>query len=236
MKAAPAGLYDGVLVLGGKSEATSPPTANIGGIFGTPSYALSYLLAARMLLERAVETGRVNDVALPLAYLQRHAFELGLKTLIDVAYDVAADEERIDLVKRGEAVDTVRSKRAPRIHPLPRLINDLRQALATIGYAPVPSELVELADVLSAVEEHEPTRLRYERVGRGDHPPMPSLPESRPFEVGSMQKRLEEVFVRFMAYRENAMHLDSEQWNLLEALAMEQEANFQQLLRLGVEP
>ncbi len=236
MKAAPDGLYQSVLVFGGKVEATPPPTANIGGVFGTPNYALSYLLAARLTLERAAETGRVDDVALPVAYLQRHAFELGLKSLIDIAYDVADEGERIRLVERREPPDSVTVRYADRSHDLRKLIADLGEALTIVNYGEVPDELVAVADLLAAVEEDVPDRLRYGRVGRRTEHPMASLPESRPFEVGSMQERLEDAFARFLLYRENALDLNADEWNLLEALAVEAEACFQQLLRLGVEP
>lgn len=90
--------------------------------------------------------------------------------------------------------------------------------------------------MLAVVEEDVPDRLRYRRVGQQTEAARRSLPESRPFEVGSMQERLEGVFARFMVFRENAFALDAEEWNLLESLAAEQEAGLQRLLRLGVEP
>src|SRR5687768_3395604 len=130
-----------------------PPTANIGGVFRTPNYALSYLLAARLTLERAAETGRVDDVALPVAYLQRHAFELGLKSLIDIAYDVAVEGERIRLVERREPPDRVIVRYADRSHDLRKLIADLGEALTTVNHGEVPDELVAVADLLATVEE-----------------------------------------------------------------------------------
>lgn len=236
MKAAPAGLYDNVLVFGGKAEATTPPATSIGGVFGTPNYALSYLLAARMTLERAVEAEQVAPIALPVAYLQRHAFELALKNLIDIAYDVAGDEERIRLVEQGESPDGVPVRYADQTHKLAKLIKDLGDALSGIKCGSVPDELVALAAVLATVEEDVPERLRYERVGKKKELPRPSLPESRPFEVGSMQERLEAAFERHLVYRENVLDLDAEEWNLLEALVVDRQACFERLLRLGLEP
>lgn len=236
MKPAPEGLYDNVLVFGGKGSASSPPAAEIGGTWRTPNYPLSYLLAARMTLERAVEAGHVAAVVLPVAYLQRHAFELGLKSLIDLAYDVADDEERIGRVQQGQSHEDVPVRYAQKDHGLGKLISELEKALTAVKYDPVPRELVELADVLATVEAEVPDRLRYGRVGKAKDPQLPSLPEARPFEVGQMQERLEAVFARYLVYRQNALDFEADEWNLLEALAVESEACFQQLLRLGVEP
>ncbi len=64
MKPRPA-IYANILVLGGgRPDATGAVVARIGGPWAQPNLGLSYLLAARHVLEAGEREGRLNEVAL----------------------------------------------------------------------------------------------------------------------------------------------------------------------------
>lgn len=234
MKAAPEGLYDGVLMFRDGSE-RRPPAARLGGIWRTPNYALSYLFTARLALERAAETGHVDAVTLPVAYLQRHAFELALKLVIDLAYEVVTGTHRIQRIKAEGDAKEVSTHVAARTHRLCCLVAELRGVLLASGREGPIDQLNRIAEALIQVEDKDRERLRYQRIGKKNSPEV-SLPEERLFRVGEMQAKLEKTFEQHFAFRSNAADLDCNTWNLLETLIFECEANLQQLLKLGFEP
>ena len=57
-------------------------SARWGGMVRTPDYFDVYLLAAGQLIERAEHDNRLDEMAVPCFYLQRHTLELAIKELI----------------------------------------------------------------------------------------------------------------------------------------------------------
>jgi hypothetical protein len=77
-------MYRDVFIIGHERVISNGhPVGRVGGKWARPNYALSYLLAARYVLDRATEAKTLNEIALPVAYLQRHAFELALKQIVN---------------------------------------------------------------------------------------------------------------------------------------------------------
>ncbi len=249
MRAAPDGLYD--MIVGFGTPGAQTHDAKIGGVWKKPHYRLSYLLAARMTLEVAAEQGRTDEVALPVAYLQRHAFELAIKDVTGLAYSVAADKQRIQRLQRGLPDECPPERFAEEIHHIGNLLDELKKILAKIGAEDLfPSDLDRVHEHLRSVEEGIPERLRYDRIRPFPPPPEPgskslkrkdmplegSLPEARVFKLGETQELLENTFARHFIYRHDAvMDLDPDQWTLLESLAVQSMGNSEQLLRMGAE-
>jgi hypothetical protein len=146
-------LYDDVLVFGGGSPATDgPPTARIGGFWSQLDYGRSYLLAARYVIECGRRDGRQNEVALPVAYLQRHALEVGLKDLLQSACAIKADRAWLEALKLDGKAPRPAVKKVKHHHDFHCLLRWLRKALEEIQYGDVPAEFGTLADKVSAVE------------------------------------------------------------------------------------
>ena len=210
-------------------------TAIVGGIWRAPQYALSYLLGARLILEQAMSLGHMEEVALPVAFLQRHCLELGLKNLVDLARSVHADAQRLHALQAGiGASPPLIEPEASWGHALPKLVIEAREALGAIAYD-LPNELATLADDLDAAEDGHPDRFRYERVGN-PRISSPSLSASIELPLLARQERLEAVFDRHLVYRPDALDRLPDGVNLWEALQIESEALFQALLRFGVGP
>ncbi len=183
-------IYDDVLVFGGGSPATDgPPIAKVGGFWSHPDYDRSYLLAARYVIECASRDQRQNEVALPVAYLQRHALEIALKDLILGARHISADRAWLEALKLDGKAPVPQVPKSAFGHQLRALIAELREALAEIGYGDVPAEFVTLADKVLAVEGTDPTRLRYATGVDGKE----SFPKPVTIPVGETQAELEQI-------------------------------------------
>lgn len=193
----------------GAARPTPDGVVTYGGRMSHISYSRSFLFAAHTLIHKAIEEHRLHDVALPLAYLQRHALELALKDCIAIAREIKRDELWLVALKKDKRA------RRPKGPPLGRLTHDfkeivaqLRTALAAIGWKPrIPRA------VLGAIRLHRenPERLRYEEVivrrkkKRADRKE-PILRKSYgktkvKLELLARQQQLEEVFWDHLHYK-----------------------------------
>lgn len=133
----PSELYQNIMIA--RPRAT-PKTdvAEIGGIWATPDYAISYLLAARQLLESGKTNSRIEDIAIPLSYLQRHALELAPKNLINLANHVKYQQQVIDDLRAGRFGPVQAPRTAPLVHDFSTIIQALQSALSGIGFGAPP--------------------------------------------------------------------------------------------------
>jgi len=223
MKARPA-IFSNILIMGGGSPGTDgPPMARVGGVWAEPNLGLSYLFAARHVLEGAERERRLNEVALPAAYLQRHALEVALKDTIGTAFAIKRDEGWLEGLKRDPKARPASPREIPFTHDLKRLLGILREALAAIGFGDVPAQIVALAERLGAVEQFEPTRFRYLTLKGGAR----SFPEPVLLLVGETQDLLEALFEGVFTYQ--GTEPDE---NLVTSLAHEGMALDQAILRI----
>ncbi len=218
-------IYDAILVIGGGSVASDgSPVAKIGGTWAQPNLGLSYLLAARHVLEAGERERRVNEVALPAAYLQRHAFEVALKDVIETARVLKTDEDWLNALKADPKARRSKPEEVPFVHAFDQLLALLREALAAISFGEPPKEVVDTVARLRATEGHEPSRLRYLTVRRGER----SFPGSVTLRVGETQDLLEHVFERVFAYQGTEVVEE----NLVTSLAHEGMALDQAILQI----
>lgn len=196
--------------------------ARLGGFWAQPDLALAYLFGARLILERAVHEKRINEVALPVAYLQRHAFELVLKDLLKLAYAMRADKiwlARLSRSRRATRPDEMRVKHG---HQLPKLTSDLVAALKAIGYE-LPSDVDTMSQKLARIDAGAPDRLRYSTTASGTL----SFPRPTVLAVTKTQEQLEALFAQSLAFDK-----DDEE-NLATAMVLEAHGYTQALARLG---
>ncbi len=62
--------------------------ARFGGGWRNPSYVGAYLKAAQILIERAKADKELDQLGLPIFYLQRHTLELSIKNILRCLYEV----------------------------------------------------------------------------------------------------------------------------------------------------
>lgn len=204
-------LYDSILVFGGGTPAVDgPPVATVGGWLAQPNLALSYLLAARQVIEAGQRDQRSNEVALPVAYLQRHALEVAIKHVLGVVFGIKASEDWLEALRQDPNADAENAKEVPFTHDFKELLSELKRWLAAINFGDPPQEVVDAAYRLGAAEQFEPTRFRYltKRGGARSFPTEIVLP------IGETQALLEELFKNVFEYRET--HSDEE--NLVTSL------------------
>jgi hypothetical protein len=188
-------IYDRVLVFGGGSPPTDgPPIAKIGGFLPQPDYGLSYLLAARYVIQSGQADRRQNEVALPTAYLQRHAFEIALKDLRDQARRIKVDYAWLAALRLDSKAAAPNVPKLKFEHDLATLLAQVGTALAEIDYGDVPPEFAELVDRMAALERSDPTRVRY-ATGKDGKTSFPSPVE---IPVGETQERLEQLFAKHL--------------------------------------
>ncbi len=205
-------IYRNVLVIGGQSSSVNGlPVARIGGIWSQPNLGLSYLLAARHVLEAGERENKVSEVALPTAYLQRHAFEVAVKDVAHTALVIRRDERWLAELTQDASARPGDIGGVPFIHSLSALVGVLRDALAQIGFGEVPAEIVAVAEQLGEAEQFEPTRFRYLNDRSGAR----SFPHETFLNVGEAQERLETLFENVFEYQD----VEVEKENLVTALA-----------------
>jgi hypothetical protein len=207
-------IYRSVLAFGGGSPTSEgPPVAKVGGFWAEPNLGLSYLLAARHVIEKGSVESRLNEVALPAAYLQRHAYEVALKDVLETAYMLKRDETWLQMLKASPKAKPPTQTKVPPEHRFDELLNLLGVALAEIDYGGVPPEVQEMSKRLGQVEDFEPTRLRYLKLRSGAQ----SFPNPVLLHVGETQARLEAVFENVFVYK----HVEGANENLVTSLAHE---------------
>lgn len=180
-------IFRDILVFRSKIERQDDePTVATGGTFGQPNLPLSYLFAARQLLQGGDD---VVELVRPIAYLQRHALELGLKRLIDVANELFTNDIWIAALESKPGTPQPFCQSAPPIHDLKKLVKEAHASLERIGRS-LPDELAQWAERLSALEDNSPDRWRYSQQRNGK----PSFPERVRIPIHLHQRNLEKLF------------------------------------------
>ena len=190
----------------------------------TPDYFDVYLLAAGQLIERAEHDNRLDEMAVPCFYLQRHTLELAIKELVKRLHrldygDVVVKMMREGLDHRAHLPVQVRT-----IHKLTALVEDLRSLVYRRGYA-FPAVLEALARDFDAVEDGDETRSRYP-AGKG------GKNFEKKYALGSYP---EEVVVPLKAWqvRLEAIEADSMHESLREQLCDAAQRQDEELYSLG---
>jgi hypothetical protein len=190
-------MYRDILIIGGGQR--GPGIARVGGRWAEPNLGLSYLLAARHVIEAGERDRQLNEVALPAAYLQRHALEVAIKDVTDRAYVLKHGTDRLAALKTDPSATGGEIMKCRFIHALNKVLDEMRNALAAIGYK-VPFEVATMVTRLGAAEADEPTRFRYLTLKKGGR----SLEAEFILPVGETQDLLEDLFDRELRFNEAA--------------------------------
>ncbi|MBK6918826.1 MAG: hypothetical protein IPH07_15650 [Deltaproteobacteria bacterium] len=184
-------IYNDILPLGDRTDRSGEtPKARIGGWMYSPRISPSYLLAARRLIGNVGpgDGPQVGVVALPIVFLQRHSYELALKDLIEVAYEIERGRRWVAAVRaEGPEASVAAAKRPAREHQFGKILEELKEVLLAIGFdvKGIRDEMRAMAERLTTIEEGQHTRARY-----GD------FAKPKELELGRVQLDLEDLYQR----------------------------------------
>ncbi len=164
-----------------KTEDLKNGISRFGGRWRSPSYLHAYYRSTCILLNEGNRENCLDDIGLPLFYLQRHTTELLLKKLLSWFCDIDAYNKPIQLQDQ--------KKRLNNEHRLPRLYEDIQISANKLGFEKPPDELNELVTLLVKYETTNPTWSRYSKTTKGDD----SLPEEVAIPIQQIQSIMETV-------------------------------------------
>lgn len=128
--------------------------ARFGGQWRTPSYLEAYLYSASLLVEHGRKESKLDEIALPALFLQRHTLELLIKRMLSWIYDISDMSSELE-----ENIDGSPSKKARRRltkeHSISKLFNDLRLAINYYDFPPLPATMEILVKEFSTIEKTE---------------------------------------------------------------------------------
>jgi len=189
-------------------------------------YAVSYISAARSVVNDATARGVLDQMAAPCLYLQRHATELLLKKLLDAIYNIQSMEMTLKTGVHSPPRVT------PTTHDLVQLVGHATKALATRKLT-LPASLASLAGEIRSFEDGDATRTRYDRGAKGKSYERKSFPDEVLVPVLDWQKLLEGVLVEHFVIHENFR--DQASRTMAEVLFELSEAVSDALRRSGLE-
>jgi hypothetical protein len=156
---------DDVLIFGKSPEQKFEDAKNgisrFGGTWRKPSYLHAYFRSADILLKQGNLENCLDDIGIPVFYIQRHTTELLIKMLLAWVYEIA--ELRTELrIDDCMSLSNGQQKRFKSSHNLNALLDDLSSSTKKFGFRELPSVLFELVRTISEFEKTE-TWSRYDK-------------------------------------------------------------------------
>jgi hypothetical protein len=222
-------IYQHILIFKGDALVVEGAAgAATGGTWLQPHTALSFLLAARRLLDTTLAIG-LAEIVRPIAYLQRHAFEVALKDVTNLAYSVAAGKKWLEAQSENRNSKPPEPETAKFEHRLPEVEMEAGAALQAIGSS-LPDGVKAMVKRLSEIENKVPDRWRYSTVKDRK----PSFPAKTRIPIGKIQDELESLFETVFVFTtlDDARKGDAP---LFAQLVLEYEAISQRVGELGAE-
>ncbi len=140
--------------------------SRFGGLWREPDYVQTYLRASSILVAESRERNDLDNLGLPIFYLQRHTIELFLKSLLSHLYDIAKMKHEIyctsepqDCLPTKEQEERLAGKYKG--HDLCLFWADFSSASNKLGFGDPPNELGNLIKDISAYENIHHTWSRY---------------------------------------------------------------------------
>ncbi len=130
------------------------------GGWRSPDYTKAYLRAARTLVASGLEKNDLDNLGLPIFYLQRHSVELFIKELLNLFCDIAVmrhalygDDESKKRLPSERVLDRLAGS-----HDLKQLHKDLKDCAERNSFKncpkDVPEEIGQLVEIIMSYEEH----------------------------------------------------------------------------------
>lgn len=144
--------------------------SRFGGFLRGPNYSQAYLKSAEIVLNKAMESCELDELGLPIFYFIRHAVELEIKSILEMAYEVlktgmecCPETYSIGLLPSGRQL-----RRLSKSHDLDDLFRDLKSTCASLRLE-VPEEYFMSVINLITTYESNPTWSRYSKSEFGSH-------------------------------------------------------------------
>lgn len=156
---------DDKIIVFGKSPAlkemdVEKGIARFGGPWRTPSYLHAYLRSADILVNEGVRTKTLDDLGLPIFYIQRHTLELLLKRLLSWVYEIAEFRNELG-IETFRIPDDHQKAHFKKSHNLAELCKDLEVTTKAFSFGKLPEELAVVVKRFVEIEMTE-TWSRYE--------------------------------------------------------------------------
>ena len=126
--------------------------ARFGGPWREPSYMHAYIKAADLLVNQALHIRNLDDLGLPIFYLQRHAMELLLKRLLHWFVELA-ELKRRNTGKQEVHPTNGEIRRFKTSHDLLELWEDLVNLSLHFGHERLPDEIKLFIDLAVPFEK-----------------------------------------------------------------------------------
>ncbi len=128
--------------------------ARFGGVWRNPSYVDAYLKAARILIGEAKAAKELDQLGLPIFYLQRHALELSIKSLLRWLYEVVEMRSEQQPEDELRSISKKQLERLSGSHSLVCLNEDLKKTCVSLG---CEFDATDLEKLINQIERYEKT-------------------------------------------------------------------------------
>ena len=166
--------------------------ARVGGRWRTPCYFSAYIRAAEVLIKGAKDNNQLDELGLPIFYLQRHALELCIKEVLTDLYEEfdcrVEESDRRDKAK-VKPISTGQKDRLKREHKLGLLCKDLEKICTNLKCEFDTKSLEALVSQIETCEVSRPAMARYSKSSAGEK----HLPEEVSIPIAAIQEDLEKV-------------------------------------------
>jgi hypothetical protein len=160
--------HDDVLIFGKSPEQKisdlEKGISRLGGRWRVPSYKHAYLKASQLLINEAIKNDSLDQVGLPIFYLQRHTIELCLKELLSIAYSIVEsrnnknESEHVQITLSKEQINRLNTE-----HKIHSLYCDLKKICNSLYSRDLPDEFELLIKKIISFENTDPTWSRYSK-------------------------------------------------------------------------
>ena len=144
--------------------------ARFGGAFHHVNYTSSYILAARTLYLSAKDSAKLDEMCLPILFLQRHALELAIKDYVSSYSDLILLEFTGNPALCTRA--TKAQETASTTHHLSKLHGLAAQLGRLLDLPDLPADLAALVSLVEDLEGAAPDASRYSTVRGPRHDPL----------------------------------------------------------------
>lgn len=176
-----------------KIEDAENGIARFGGSLRSPSYLHAYFRSADILVNEGVRANCLDDIGLPIFYIQRHTIELLLKRLLSWIYEIAEFRSELGIGDFG-VPDNEQKRRLGGCHKLDDLLRDLEHWSKKLGLEDPPAELKNIVNYFAKIEKTV-TWSRYETSKPKNSPIIKHMEDEIALPVVELQKRLEKIII-----------------------------------------
>jgi hypothetical protein len=154
----PQGENTDVIIFGKSPEQTQNDRdlgiSRFGGKWKQPCYLQAYLRSSRILFFEGISNGKLDDIGLPLFYIQRHTTELLLKRLLRWIFGIVLLNNKLGEPSKDFPTKSQKDH-FKRSHSLNLLFDDLKTLTKFYKFNDLPDSLEQLVKLITKSEMTE---------------------------------------------------------------------------------